>query len=135
MKVLITGSGGLIGNEACIHWLNTGAQVFGIDNNMRKRFFGVGGDVSENILMLSSYKNYIHCNIDIRDREGIEDLFRKNSFDVIIHCAAQPSHDKAAQIPFLDFETNALGTLNLLESFRKNKNEDVSTFDAFEILS
>ena len=127
MKVLITGSGGLIGNEACIHWLNTGAQVFGIDNNMRKRFFGVGGDVSENILMLSSYKNYIHCNIDIRDREGIEDLFRKNSFDVIIHCAAQPSHDKAAQIPFLDFETNALGTLNLLESFRKNKKEH-STF-------
>tara|TARA_R110001583_G_scaffold27302_7_gene97764 strand:- start:23183 stop:24259 length:1077 start_codon:yes stop_codon:yes gene_type:complete len=124
MKVLITGSGGLIGNEACIHWLKMGSNVVGIDNNMRKTFFGEGGDVSKNILSLSSYDNYTHCNIDIRNRDDIEDIFRKNRFDVIIHCAAQPSHDKAAQIPFLDFETNALGTLNLLESFRKNKKDD-----------
>ena len=118
MKVLVTGSGGLIGSEACFHWLRRGADVVGIDNNMRRIFFGPLGDITPNIRNLSKHKKYQHLDVDIRDRKEILSIIKVLKPDVIIHTAAQPSHDKAANIPFEDFDTNAVGTLNLLEAAR-----------------
>ncbi len=121
MKILITGSNGLIGSEAVRFFCDQGHYVYGIDNNMRAVFFGPEGDTQWCRTSLSeNYNNYTHLDLDIRDREAILVLFGKHSFDAIIHCAAQPSHDKARDIPFLDFEVNALGTLNLLEATRNN---------------
>ncbi len=118
-KVLITGSGGLIGSEAVRFFSKKGFLIHGIDNNMREYFFGKEGDTSWNIDRLKTdVKNYVHFDIDIRDKKRIEDLFKENEYDLIIHCAAQPSHDWAAKEPFSDFEVNALGTLNLLENCR-----------------
>lgn len=120
MKVLVTGSSGLIGSEAVEYYDHQGHQVVGIDNNMRADFFGAQGDTTWNLNRLKgSTKNFQHYSIDIRDRGNLSDLFSMHPFDLIIHCAAQPSHDKACQIPLLDFEVNALGTINLLESTRQ----------------
>jgi CDP-paratose 2-epimerase len=119
MKVLVTGSSGLIGSEAVEYYDIEGHEVVGVDNNMRAEFFGPGGDTSWNLGRLKELtKKFEHCNIDIRDRQSLFDLFEAKKFDLIIHCAAQPSHDKACQIPLLDFEVNALGTVNLLEATR-----------------
>jgi CDP-paratose 2-epimerase len=118
-SILITGSSGLIGSEAVEHFDRQGHEVHGIDNNMRRVFFGEAGDTSWNLERLRHMsKNFTHHNIDIRDRTALEDLFRSRCFDMIVHCAAQPSHDKARDIPILDFEVNALGTVNLLEATR-----------------
>ncbi|BAU66622.1 NAD-dependent epimerase/dehydratase [Stanieria sp. NIES-3757] len=120
MKVLVTGSSGLIGSEAVTYYDANGHQVVGIDNNMRATFFGEKGDTTWNLNRLQkATQNFKHYSVDIRDRENLFDLFENNSFDLIIHCAAQPSHDKACQIPLLDFEVNALGTINLLEATRQ----------------
>ena len=119
MKLLVTGAGGLIGSEACIYWLEKGASVLGIDNNMRSYFFGPGGDTSSTVARLSKYKKYTHYSVDIRSRMEIQEIIRKECPDAIIHAAAQPSDDKAASIPYEDFDVNASGTLNLLESTRK----------------
>jgi len=120
MRVLVTGSGGLIGSEAAEYFLNVKqCRVKGIDNNMRKVFFGPAGDVSSTITRLSNYQNYYHKDIDITNKEAVDREISAFQPDLIIHCAAQPSHDKAASIPYLDFAVNANGTLNLLESFRK----------------
>jgi CDP-paratose 2-epimerase len=117
--VLVTGSSGLIGSEAVEHFERLGHQVHGIDNNMRRIFFGDPGDTSWNLDRLRrTTKNFTHHNLDIRDRIALETLFRSERFDLIVHCAAQPSHDKARDIPILDFEVNALGTVNLLEATR-----------------
>jgi CDP-paratose 2-epimerase len=117
--VLVTGSSGLIGSEAVEHFERLGHQVHGIDNNMRRIFFGDPGDTSWNLDRLRRItKNFRHHNLDIRDRIALETLFRSERFDLIVHCAAQPSHDKARDIPILDFEVNALGTVNLLEATR-----------------
>jgi CDP-paratose 2-epimerase len=117
--VLVTGSSGLIGSEAVEHFERLGHQVHGIDNNMRRIFFGDSGDTSWNLDRLRRItKNFTHHNLDIRDRIALETLFRSERFDLIVHCAAQPSHDKARDIPILDFEVNALGTVNLLEATR-----------------
>ena len=97
--------------------------VKGVDNNMRMVFFGPGGDVSSTILRLSAYKNYSHTNIDITNKLAVDEAISSFQPDLLIHCAAQPSHDKAADIPHLDFEVNANGTLNLLESFRNHCSE------------
>jgi CDP-paratose 2-epimerase len=119
MKVLVTGSSGLIGSEAVTHYDSQGHEVLGIDNNMRQVFFGPKGDTTWNRdRLLATTRSFRHFDLDIRDRLGVFRLFQDNRFDMIIHCAAQPSHDKAAQIPTLDFEVNALGTLNLLEATR-----------------
>lgn len=119
MHVLVTGSSGLIGSEAVVHFDEQGHDVVGIDNNMRRVFFGPQGDTTWNRdRLVATTRHFQHLDLDIRDRQGIFELFRKRPFDLIIHCAAQPSHDKAAQIPVLDFEVNALGTLNLLEATR-----------------
>jgi CDP-paratose 2-epimerase len=119
MKVLITGSSGLIGSEAVEYYDRCGHEVVGIDNNMRATFFGTQGDTLWNLKRLEgSTSRFEHYSIDIRDRDRVFELFQSHSFDLIIHCAAQPSHDKACQIPLLDFEVNALGTVNLLEATR-----------------
>lgn len=127
--VLVTGSSGLIGSEAVEHFHRQGHRVFGIDNNMRQVFFGAAGDTRWNLERLRGIaKGFTHANIDIRDRAALEELFRGQRFDLIVHCAAQPSHDKAKDIPILDFEVNALGTLNLLEATRQHSPEAVFVF-------
>jgi CDP-paratose 2-epimerase len=119
--ILVTGSSGLIGSEAVQHFDRQGHRVVGIDNNMRQVFFGAPGDTTWNLDRLQrSTKNFHHANLDIRDRNGLDELFKANRFDLIVHCAAQPSHDKARDIPILDFEVNALGTINLLEATRQH---------------
>jgi CDP-paratose 2-epimerase len=120
MRILITGSSGLIGSEAVEYFDRTGHAVIGVDNNMRSLFFGPQGDTIWNLERLQGVtKRFVHYDIDIRDREKISQLFQQHRFDLIIHCAAQPSHDKAKEIPFIDFEVNALGTVNLLEATRQ----------------
>jgi len=120
MRVIVTGSSGLIGSAAVKHWDTAGDEVIGIDNDMRATFFGPQGSTQWNQQRLESEtKNFRTVAIDIRDRDSILDLFRNEPPDLVIHCAAQPSHDKAAAIPFLDFEVNANGTLNLLEATRQ----------------
>jgi CDP-paratose 2-epimerase len=120
MRVLVTGSSGLIGSEAVEYYDREGHHVVGVDNNMRAEFFGAQGDTTWNLSRLQQKTSqFEHCAIDIRDRESLFELFRNHKFDLIIHCAAQPSHDKACQIPILDFEVNALGTINLLEATRQ----------------
>jgi CDP-paratose 2-epimerase len=127
--ILVTGSSGLIGSEAVEHFDRQGHQVHGIDNNMRQVFFGEPGDTTWNLERLRGVtKSFTHHSLDIRDRVGLESLFRSQRFDLIVHCAAQPSHDKARDIPILDFEVNALGTVNLLEATRLNCPEAVFVF-------
>jgi CDP-paratose 2-epimerase len=118
--VLITGSAGLIGSEVCQAFDERGYAVHGLDNNQRRQFFGPEGDTSWNEKRLAStLKNYTHHAVDMRDRAGVLDLIRTLRPDVIVHAAAQPSHDLAAKIPFDDFDTNVGGTLNLLEAARQ----------------
>lgn len=120
MNILVTGSSGLIGSEAVIHFEKKGHSVFGIDNNMRADFFGPQGDTSWNLKrLIKNTKNFEHFEIDIRDRSSLIDFFKTHSIGAVIHCAAQPSHDLAKDRPFDDFDVNAVGTLNLLESTRQ----------------
>ena len=119
-KILITGSSGLIGSEVCHYFSQRGWQVNGIDNNQRAVFFGPQGDTRWNQHRLeNNIPGFKHFEIDIRDRIGINDAIQTLRPDAIVHTAAQPSHDRAADIPFDDFDTNATGTLNLLEATRK----------------
>jgi CDP-paratose 2-epimerase len=121
-RLLITGSSGLIGSEVC-HYFATqlGYEIHGVDNNQRAVFFGPQGDTRWNQQRLQAdLKGFIHHELDIRDRQGVLDLVAKVKPDAIVHAAAQPSHDRAAAIPFDDFDTNAVGTLNLLEAARRN---------------
>jgi CDP-paratose 2-epimerase len=118
---LITGSCGLVGSESSIFFANKGFKIIGIDNNTRKFFFGKDGDISWIKKKLKkNIKNYTHFNIDIRNYASLEKVFKKykNNIKVIIHAAAQPSHDWAKNKPFVDFDINAKGTLNLLELTR-----------------
>lgn len=118
---LITGSAGLIGSQSVEFLIEKGFKIVGIDNDMRAYFFGreASTERNKNRLESSFGGNYTHLNIDIRDKAEIEKTFKKYPFDLIIHTAAQPSHDWAAREPFTDFEINANGTLNLLEYCRK----------------
>ncbi len=129
MRVLVTGSSGLVGSEAVEHFDRQGHEVLGVDNNMRRVFFGPAGDTLWNLERLKGVtKRFTHADVDIRDRTAIEELIRTHRFDLIVHCAAQPSHDKARDIPLLDFEVNAVGTLNLLEATRQHSPEAVFVF-------
>ncbi len=120
MQVLVTGSSGLIGSAAVRHWDSLGADVIGIDNNMREKFFGPAGSTLWNLeLLKKETRRFRHENLDIRNRESIDQLFQMNRFDLVIHCAAQPSHDKAKELPLIDFDVNAGGTINLLEASRQ----------------
>ncbi|MDD3887310.1 MAG: NAD-dependent epimerase/dehydratase family protein [Patescibacteria group bacterium] len=117
---LITGSAGLIGSESVKFFAKKGFKIIGIDNNMRQYFFGVDASTDWNRKELESKINgYRHFNVDIRDNKKIEAIFKIYKFDLIIHTAAQPSHDWAAKEPFTDFTINANGTLVMLENFRK----------------
>jgi len=118
--VLITGSCGLIGSEVAVRFSELGYEVVGIDNNHRAVFFGPEGDtmwVRERLYR--EILGYRHLSLDIRDRDGVLALVGEVRPNVVIHTAAQPSHDRAAAIPFLDFEVNALGALHLLEAVRR----------------
>lgn len=122
-KALITGSAGLIGSESVRLFAAEGFKVTGIDNDMRKYFFGDEASTAWNRALLEeAYPElYTHCDCDIRDERGVEEIFRdRGPFDVIIHTAAQPSHDWAAKEPLTDFTVNAYGTLILLENYRRH---------------
>ena len=120
-KLLVTGSSGLIGSEVVSYFARLGYQVHGIDNNQREVFFGAQGSTRWNQQRLKDqFTNFIHHELDIRDRLGIQDLIATIRPHAIVHTAAQPSHDRAAAIPFDDFDTNAVGTLNLLEAVRQS---------------
>lgn len=124
MKILVTGAGGLIGSEAVDHYCYQGHSVYGIENNQRQIFFGEKGSTLSRLSQLKEkHNNFTNFEIDIRDKEVLLSLFKHIKFDVIIHTAAQPSHDKAASIPFADFETNANGTLHLLEAVRQTNKD------------
>src|SRR6056297_4130433 len=103
MKILVTGSGGLIGSESVKFFHEKGFDVYGIDNDMRKYFFGENASTNSVVNSLEKLENYTHFNVDIRDDEKIKKIFENNKFDLIIHCAAQPSHDWAAKEPSTDF--------------------------------
>ncbi len=124
-KIIVTGSMGLIGSEVSEYFLEKGWEVHGIDNNQRAIFFGLQGDNSSNKDRLAKYGSQykLYTKIDIRDRQAILDIIPQIKPDAIVHTAAQPSHDRAASIPFEDFDTNAVGTFNLLESLRRYSTE------------
>lgn len=119
--IIVTGSSGLIGSEVCRYFgEQLGWKVHGVDNNQRAVFFGEQGDTRWNQARLAEeLKGFEHHEVDIRDREDVLRLIAEVKPDVIVHTAAQPSHDRAAAIPFDDFDTNAVGTLNLLEGARR----------------
>jgi CDP-paratose 2-epimerase len=125
-RLLVTGSSGLIGSEVVTYFCKLGWNVYGLDNNMRASFFGPSGDTRWNQRRLeATYTNFHHCELDVRDRSGVNDIIKVLGPSLIVHTAAQPSHDLAAQRPFDDFEINATGTLNLLEATRRQCPEAV----------
>lgn len=127
--VLITGSAGLIGSEAARFFFHKGFQIIGIDNNARKYFFGLSASTDWNRLKLEKeIKNYIHYNTDIRNQNKVREIIKNHRPDLIIHAAAQPSHDWAAKEPLTDFTINALGTHILLEVYREIAPEAVFIF-------
>jgi CDP-paratose 2-epimerase len=119
--LLVTGSSGLIGSEVCVYFARElGYTVHGVDNNQRAVFFGPSGDTRWNQNRLAAdLPGFVHHELDIRDRAGVLALVKTVKPSVIVHTAAQPSHDRAAAIPFDDFDTNAVGTLNFLEAARQ----------------
>jgi CDP-paratose 2-epimerase len=127
--LLVTGAAGLIGSEIVEFLAPEYELVLGLDNNMRANFFGPQGDTLPRLKKLkSAIANFRHVDMDIRDRDGCLKLFQENRFSAVVHCAAQPSHDLAARIPFADFDTNAGGTLNLLEAARQSCPETVFVY-------
>ncbi|GGN60691.1 NAD-dependent epimerase [Actinoplanes lobatus] len=122
--VVITGSAGLIGSEAVRHFAALGMDVVGVDNDMRGYFFGADGSTQWNLqrLVKEVGDRYTHHNVDIRDRDGLDKLFTDlgSNIGLVIHAAAQPSHDWAAREPFTDFDVNAVGTINMLEATRRH---------------
>src|SRR5215510_1947790 len=126
MILLVTGSSGLIGSEVVDYFCRQGWAVHGVDNNQRADFFGPGGDTRWNQRRLQSlHTKYRHHELDIRDRCGVDSLIETLRPRLIVHTAAQPSHDLAASRPFDDFDVNAVGTLNLLEATRRHATEAV----------
>jgi CDP-paratose 2-epimerase len=129
MRILVTGSSGLIGSEVVCYFDALGWEVHGIDNNMRASFFGPQGDTRWNQRRLqASCQRFTHHELDIRDRQAVLECVKELRPDAVVHAAAQPSHDLAAQRPFDDFDVNAVGTLNLLESVRQSAPEAVFVF-------
>jgi len=119
-NLLVTGSSGLIGSEVCRFFARENFTIHGVDNNQRAFFFGPAGDTRWNQARLGKeIPGFVHHELDIRNRQGVLDLLAELKPDGIVHTAAQPSHDRAAAIPFDDFDTNAVGTLNLLEAARR----------------
>jgi len=128
-SALVTGSSGLIGSEAVAFLDERGFRVIGLDNNMRRDFFGPDGDTTWNLERLrGATRHFEHRELDIRDRDAILRILAEERPGLIVHCAAQPSHDLAASRPFDDFEVNAVGTLNLLEGARQSCPESPFVF-------
>jgi CDP-paratose 2-epimerase len=129
---VITGSAGLIGSEASVFFAGMGLDVVGIDNDMRKTFFGEEASTSWNRARLEEQlgRRYRHVSLDIRDTNAIDRLFGDlgAAVKLIVHAAAQPSHDWAARAPHVDFQVNAVGTLNLLEATRQHAPEAIFIF-------
>src|SRR5215813_4382185 len=124
--LLVTGSSGLIGSEVVDYFCRLGWTVNGVDNNQRADFFGPSGDTRWNQRRLQEiHSGFRHHELDIRDRRGVDSLMETLQPSLIIHTAAQPSHDLAASRPFDDFDVNAVGTLNLLEATRRHAPEAV----------
>ncbi len=120
-RLFVTGSSGLIGSEVVDYFCQQGWQVHGADNNMRADFFGPGGDTRHNQRRLNAlHPDFVHHEIDIRDRTKVDALVEALTPTVVVHTAAQPSHDLAASRPFDDFDVNAGGTLNMLEAVRRH---------------
>lgn len=130
MKALVTGSAGLIGSEAAKFFADKEFDIVGIDNNMRSYFFGEEASTEWNRKKVEEKLkgSYTHYNADIRDNDAISKIFKEHKFDLIIHTAAQPSHDWAAREPFTDFSVNAQGTLVMLENMRQHCPEAVFIF-------
>ena len=127
----MTGSAGLIGSETVAHFAGLGYGVVGVDNDMRRVFFGDEASTAWNRERLERTVNgYRHADVDVRDREAIDALFATygDAIDVVVHTAAQPSHDWAAREPFVDFDINAVGTLNVLEATRRHAPEATFIF-------
>jgi len=129
-RVLISGSAGLIGSESAKFFADKGFEIYGIDNNMRQYFFGpeASTEWSRKKLEQKLKRKYHHYVVDIRDNLELEKIFANSEFDLIIHTAAQPSHDWAAKEPHTDFSINAVGTLNMLELYRKYSPKAVFIF-------
>jgi len=120
MRVIVTGAAGLIGSETVAHYDRLGHDVIGIDNNARRSFFGAEGDVNWNLeRLLEQTRHFRNLAVDIRDRAAVFSLFREICPEVVVHCAAQPSHDWAQDHPLDDFDVNAVGTANILEATRQ----------------
>lgn len=120
---IVTGSGGLVGSESVRHFVEAGFDVIGIENDMRARFFGPSASTERMTSQLSErYPEFQSVDLDIRDKDGVDRLFARHSgaIELVIHTAAQPSHDWAASDPHTDFTINANGTLNLLEASRRH---------------
>ena len=125
-RALVTGAAGLIGSEIVDYFCRLGWAVQGVDNNMRADFFGPAGDTSWNRRRLLGEHDSFQChNLDIRDRDAVDALLESFEPNLIVHAAAQPSHDLAASRPFDDFDVNAVGTLNVLEATRRHAPEAV----------
>jgi CDP-paratose 2-epimerase len=119
-RLIVTGSSGLVGSAVCEYFAGRSWTVHGIDNNAREVYFGRDGDTTWNRLRLErTIGGFVHHHLDVRNRPGLDDVVRTVRPSLLVHAAAQPSHDRAASIPFDDFETNAVGTLNLLEATRR----------------
>src|SRR5919108_908803 len=128
-RALVTGSSGLIGSEMVAFLDERGWRVHGVDNNMRRDFFGEHGDTTWNLRRLqATTRHFEHHDLDVRDRDGIAGLVAAVTPALVVHAAAQPSHDLAASRPFDDFEVNALATLNLLEAARQHAPETPFVF-------
>ena len=128
-KLLVTGSSGLIGSEVVGYFFQQGWDVSGIDNNMRAEFFGPAGDTRWNQKRLQSeYRKFRYFDVDIRDRVAVQNVLAQIVPDLVVHAAAQPSHDLAASRPFDDFDVNAVGTLNMLEGVRRHSPDSVFIF-------
>lgn len=126
MKLLVTGSSGLIGSEVVDFFCKLGWEVHGVDNNMRADFFGPGGDTRWNQhRLLATHATFQHHELDIRNRSAVLQCLESLKPNLLVHAAAQPSHDLAASRPFDDFDVNAVGTLNLLEATRLHASECV----------
>jgi CDP-paratose 2-epimerase len=129
---VITGASGLIGSEAAIHFGSVGLDVIGVDNDMRSVFFGAEASTTWNRDRVQSVlgRGYVHHDLDVRDRDSVLHLFQRfgSEVELVVHTAAQPSHDWAAKEPFVDFDINAVGTLNLLEATRLYSSESIFIF-------
>jgi CDP-paratose 2-epimerase len=125
-SVVVTGSCGLIGSEVSVYFGKLGFPIVGIDNNSRAVFLGPEGDTHWSLNRLrTEIPRYRHESFNILDRGKVRDLIQEVRPSLLVHTAAQPSHDRAAEIPFLDFEVNAVGTLNLLQAVRETSPETV----------